>query len=155
MGIKNLFRKYLNEILLLIIIGYLYSKEPGFIIEIDKNGILHYSTELMSSGSNDFDIFIGWNYITNILIILTCIINIITNIFTKKKRHYYYIAYLIIFMLQGLIIFSINLDISIMDSVEYGDKYVLKWLLIYIIGFIIININRIIIKICVNNGEDK
>jgi len=152
---NNFMKKYSNEILLLgfsvilILILSRYSQEPGFILE-NNNGDIYYSTQLMSSGGDDFDVFIGWNLILNIFIGFISIINIIINIFEKKERHFSYVIYFISFLLLGLLLFSINLDIPFVLIIVNKDKYFILWLIFFAIEFIIININRIIIKKIIN-----
>ena len=144
-------KKYLNEILLLgfsiilILIGIRYSQEPGFIIE-NNNSNIYYSTQLMSSGGDDFDIFIRFNFILNIFIGLISIINIILNTFEIKEKHFSYYFYLIKFSLQLFILFLINLDNPLLLIIVNKDKYFTLWLTFFIIEFAIININKLILK---------
>ena len=141
------YSRILNEItiisisLLLIIITKIYSNEPGIIVSIDNSGVVDwYSTDYMSSGGDDFDIFIGWS------IIIICIINIIINMLGKNIKHFSYFFYMVLFIFQCFILFLINLDVDLINAMLLGDKYLIIWTIIFILGFIIINIYKIIDK---------
>ena len=143
--------KILNEIiilsisLLLIIILINYSNEPGIIVSVDNTSKIDwYSTEYMSSGGDDFNLFIGWNIIFNILLIIICVLNIIINIFGKNIKHFSYYIYITIFIFQCFLLFLINLDINIINAMLLGDKYMIIWILIFGMGFLIVNINYIL-----------
>ena len=143
--------KILNEMIIIvisllsIIILRIYSNEHGIIVSVDNTGKIDwYSTDYMSSGGDDFILFIGWNIIFNILLIIICILNLIINISGKNIKHFSYYIYIIIIIFQCFLLFLINLDINIINAMLLGDKYMIIWILIFGVGFIIVNINHIL-----------
>jgi hypothetical protein len=130
--------------ILLCIIGLRYTYDPGFIIS-KKGDNIFYSTELLSGGGDDFHIF-KLNIILNFILGFIGILNIIIKLFSREEEHFLYIVYTIFFFIQFLILWLINLDIDLLNTIKNGDTYFVVWMIVYIIGFIIVNISRIIIK---------
>ena len=97
---KIVLKALFNDVLVIIVsfflyfIGVLYSDDLGF-----------YSRELLSSGSDDFSIFIGMTGI-NIFGVIFGSINLVINIFLIKYKNKVinisYIIYLILFIIQFL-----------------------------------------------------
>ena len=140
---KNIIKLFFNETFIIIIsfllyfIGILYSNDSGF-----------YSRELLSSGSDDFDIFIGMTKI-NIFGIIFGLANLILNIillkYRKKIINISYIIYKVLFTIQFVILCFINMDTSLVYVFFTFDLFSL-WFSIYIIGIFILIISLKIIK---------
>jgi hypothetical protein len=115
----------------LFIIGIIYSKQPGFIIGHNTSGDRYYSTEIMSSGGDDFYIF-QLNTILNINIATLSSLFMGLNIVFKKALHkLFIILFFFLWILELAIIFLINLDISLIRSILYGDYLLLFWLILF------------------------
>lgn len=118
--------------LLLFLIGVLYSDDPGF-----------YTRENLSSGGDDFDLFIGLTALS-MLVFIFALLNLLANVFLLKTRkkivrlsHHAFITICII-QLMGLCL--IALDTSLMIVFFTFDLFSV-WVLMYSIGIIIIFIN--------------
>jgi hypothetical protein len=109
----------------LFFLGILYSDDPGF-----------YSRELMSSNSDDFDLFIVLTQL-NLLGFICGIINLLINIFLlKKKNKVIYVSQLVygtIFFIQLFFLFSINLDTSLKHVFFTFDLFSI-WVFVFFIG---------------------
>ena len=143
--------KILNELvvftisLLLIIILNIYSNEPGIIIgRISKNDIW-YSTELQSSGGDEFYVFLV-NIYLNIISLAISGVNIIVNILVKKTLHFSYYCYMVLFVLQCFVVWLVDSDISIFGAMLLGDKFMILWGIVFFIGFLAIIISKRIVK---------
>jgi len=140
---KFVLKTFFNETFIIIIsfllyiIGILYSNDPGF-----------YSRELLSSGGDDFYIFIGMTRI-NIFGIIFGSINLIINIFLVKHQNKVinisFIIYIEIFIMQLISLLLINLDTSLVYVFFTFDLFSL-WFSIYIIGTIILVLSKKLIK---------
>jgi hypothetical protein len=140
---KFVLKTFFNETFIIIIsfllyiIGILYSNDPGF-----------YSRELLSSGGDDFYIFIGMTKI-NIFGIIFGSINLIINIFLVKHQNKVinisFIIYIEIFIMQLISLLLINLDTSLVYVFFTFDLFSL-WFSIYIIGTIILILSKKLIK---------
>ena len=145
---KFVLKTFFNETFIIIIsfllyiIGILYSNDPGF-----------YSRELLSSGGDDFYIFIGMTRI-NIFGIIFGSINLIINIFLVKHQNKVinisFIIYIEIFIMQLISLLLINLDTSLVYVFFTFDLFSL-WFSIYIIGTIILILSKKLIK-NINSG---
>ncbi len=123
--------------LLLVFVAMHYTQQPGFIIGINTDASYRYSTELLSSGGDDFDVF---QFASSLSIAFLFIIPIVflveyhskkdisrqLNQFTKR---FFYCVYGI----QLFILFSINLDISLWDSILFGDYILLIWMTVFVV----------------------
>jgi hypothetical protein len=140
---RNIIKAYFNEILIIIIsfflffIGILYSDDPGF-----------YSREFMSSGGDDFDLFIGTTWL-NLYGIIFGMINLIVNIILLKYKNKIinisYIIYMTIFVIQLFVLFLVNLDTSLLYVFFTFDLFSI-WIIIYIFGTLIIVCSMNLIK---------
>jgi hypothetical protein len=140
---KRLIKAFLNQFLIVFIsfflfyIGMLYSDDIGF-----------YSRELLSSGSDDFGIFIGTTFL-NFLGLIFGILNIIYNIIELKIRrkiiNFSYTIYIIIFVSQLFLIFLINLDTDLFYVFNTFDLFSV-WILVFIFGTLTIIISMKILK---------
>ena len=147
---KYFIKAHLNEFLIIIIsflmyfIGVLYSNDVGF-----------YSREFMSSGSNDFDLFIAMTG-SNIAGIIFGVLNFILNIVLLKNKNKIinvaFIVYLNIFIYQLFYLFLINLDTSLFFVFFTFDLFSI-WFLIYFFGTLSIIASKIIIKKLILNYE--
>ena len=140
---RNIIKANLNETLIIIIsfflyfVGILYSDKTGF-----------YSREFMSSGGDDFDIFIGTTYL-NLYGIIFGIINLLINLrFMKYKNkiiNISYIIYLTIFVMQLFTLLLVNMDTSLLIVFSTFDLFSI-WIIVYFFGTIIIISSKILIK---------
>jgi hypothetical protein len=140
---KIVFKAFFNDVLVIIVsfllyfIGVLYSDDLGF-----------YSRELLSSGGDDFDIFIGMTGI-NIFGIIFGSINLVINIFLIKYKNKVlnisYIIYLILFIIQLLILLLINLDTSLVFVFFTFDLFSM-WFIVYIVGTFMVILSIRLIK---------
>jgi len=127
----NVLKTHLIELIVIIIssllyiIGILYSNDQGF-----------YSREYLSSGGDDFDIFISSTKIFFIGIIsgfLNLILNIILLKYKNKSINISNIIYLTIFFIQLFFLFLINLDTELIFEFIKFDLFSI-WIIIYFIG---------------------
>jgi hypothetical protein len=142
-SVRNIIKAYSNEILIIIIsfflyfIGILYSDDPGF-----------YSRELMSSGGDDFFLFIGATRL-NLYGIIFGIINLIVNVMLLKYKNKIinvsYIIYMTIFFNQLFVLFLVNLDTSLLYVFFTFDLFSI-WIIIYVFGTLIIVCSMRLIK---------
>ena len=140
---KDIFKAIFIEILIivfsfiLIIIGVLYSDDSGF-----------DSREWMSSGGDDFDLFIGLTHL-NIYGIIFGFINVVINIILlnkyKKVIYISFIIYKTIFFIQLIVLFLIHLDTDLIYEYFKFDLYSL-WFSIYIFGILVITLSKYFIE---------
>lgn len=117
----------------LLIIGFIYSKQAGFIIGQKINGNNYYSTELMSSGGDDFDIF-QFNTRINILLAILSLFFLSINLFFKRTfQKLFLVLFFIFWGLELFIVFLISLDVSLLGSIINGDYLLLIWLILFFV----------------------
>lgn len=140
---KYFIKAYFNEMLIIIISFFLY-----FIGILYSNDIGFYSREFMSSGGDDFDIFISMTKI-NLIGIIFGILNLIINLVLLKLKNKIinisYIIYITLFIIQLFTLFLINLDTSLLFVFFTFDLFSI-WFLLYIFGTSAIILSNIMIK---------
>ena len=103
----------------ILALAYLHSALGGLIIAVNKDGSKWFSNELMSSGGDDSDILL--------LGLLSFILTLVFYLFKKTETpHVYYINLLFVYFT----LFLVNLDVSIIGSIQYGDYVLLIVLLL-------------------------
>ena len=104
----------------ILALAYLHDVLGGLIIGTNKDGSKWFSNELLSSGGDDSDILLlGFSSF-----IVTLVFYIVKN---TDAPYVYYINLLFVY----LILFLVNMDVSIIGSIEHGD-YVLLLLILLI-----------------------
>src|SRR3990172_7144136 len=102
--------------LIVILVGYAYSRSDGLIISVDINGAKVFSNSLQSSGSND-------GYLLTIGLFSFCM-TFVSSLFALLKKiseRSLIIIYLINFSILLFDIYLVNLDVSVIDSIKFGD----------------------------------
>jgi len=102
----------------ILALAYLHSTLGGLILGINNDGSKWFSNELLSSGGDDSDILLLGFY--------SFVLTLIFYLIKKTETPYvYYVNILFVYF----ILFLVNLDVSIIGSIQYGD-YVLLLILI-------------------------
>jgi hypothetical protein len=102
--------------LIVVLVGYFYSRSEGLIISVDANGATVYSNSLQSSGGND-------GYLMTLGLFSFCM-TFVPSLFALLKKiseRRLKIIYLVNLSILLFDIYLVNLDTSVIDSIKFGD----------------------------------
>ncbi len=119
--------------LLAIAIGHFYNQSDGLIIGVNHDRGKIYSNSLQSSGGDDGSIM-AMGFLSFGLSVIASTLTYARVISIKKLSIIYFVNFLILLFFA----FLVNLDVSVFDSIKYGDLLLLSGFLITVIPFFFI-----------------
>ena len=119
--------------LIAIAVGYFYNQSDGLIIGVDHDRGKIYSNALQSSGGDDGSIMAIGFLSFGLSVIASLLAH--TNVLSIKKLS---AVYFVNFLVLLFIAFLVNLDVSVFDSIKYGDFLLLAGFLVTVIPFLFI-----------------
>lgn len=132
--------------ILLVIFGILFNYTDGLVlIDYIHAEEIMYAHDLQSSGANS-DMIITLSAILFGAALLIAIINLISNKFMKKEFLFSFYFFVVVWLIQLLMLYSVNLDIPITDTIKHGNIIFIMWLVILAISGPALIINRVILK---------
>lgn len=127
--------------LIVILVGYFYSRSEGLIISVDVSGEKVFSNSLQSSGSND-GYLMALGFFSFCITFISSLLALIKKISARSLK----IIYLINLSILLFDVYLVNLDVSVIDSIKFGDISLVLGLSSSILPLIFIGLTMIASK---------
>jgi len=132
--------------IILIILGIMFSYTDGLVlIDYIHAEEIMYAHDLQSSGANS-DMIITLSAILFGAALVIAVINLISNKLMKKEFFFSFYFFILVWLIQIFLVYSINLDVPITDTIKHGNMIFISWLFVLAISGPTLIINRVMLR---------